>query len=175
MSGNRAIVSALERNWQMVTSAVSDVNEPLLSAQPNEESNSMSWLVWHMARVTDRLIHMRLQDAPQIWSVDGWFTKFNMPDEPDDMGMGWSKEQVSAWQSPSKEILMEYFAKANSAAADYISSLSDTDLSREIPWTAPTVTMPMEEALGILLWDNIVHGGQVAYLRGYHQGMGWHR
>lgn len=56
MSGNRAIVSALERNWQMVTSAVSDVNEPLLSAQPNEESNSMSWLVWHMARVTDRLM-----------------------------------------------------------------------------------------------------------------------
>jgi hypothetical protein len=35
--------------------------------------------------------------------------------------------------------------------------------------------MSMEEALAILLWDNIVHGGQVAYLRGYHQGMGWHR
>ena len=175
MSGNRAIVSALERNWQMVTSAVSDVDEPLLSTQPNEDSNSMSWLVWHMARVTDRLIHMRLQGGPQIWSVNGWYTKFNMPDEPNDMGMGWSKEQVSAWQAPAKEILMEYFAKANSAAASYIGSLTDADLNREIPWTAPTETMPMEEALSILLWDNIVHGGQVAYLRGYHQGMGWHR
>ena len=175
MSGNRAIVSALERNWQMVTSAVSDVNEPLLSAQPNEESNSMSWLVWHMARVTDRLIHMRLQDAPQIWSTESWYGKFKMPDEPNDMGMGWSKEQVAAWQSPSKDVLMGYFDKANAAAASYISGLTDAELGREIPWNAPTETMSMEEALAILIWDNIVHGGQVAYLRGYHQGMGWHR
>ena len=70
MSGNRTIVSALERNWQMVISAVSDVNEPLLSSRPNEDSNSMSWLIWHMARVTDRLIHMRLKDVPQLWSAD---------------------------------------------------------------------------------------------------------
>ena len=128
-----------------------------------------------MARVTDRLIHMRLQDAPQIWSTESWYEKFNMPDEPNDMGMGWSKEQVAAWQSPSKDVLMGYFDKANAAAASYISGLTDAELGREIPWNAPTETMSMEEALAILLWDNIVHGGQVAYLRGYHQGMGWHR
>jgi len=91
------------------------------------------------------------------------------------MGMGWSKEQVAAWQSPSKDVLMGYFDKANAAAACYISGLTDAELGREIPWNAPTETMYMEEALAILLWDNIVHGGQVAYLRGYHQGMGWHR
>tara|TARA_Y100001001_G_scaffold137995_1_gene139998 strand:- start:664 stop:1020 length:357 start_codon:yes stop_codon:yes gene_type:complete len=118
---------------------------------------------------------MRLQDAPQIWSTESWYEKFNMPDEPNDMGMGWSKEQVAAWQSPSKDVLMGYFDKANAAAASYISGLTDAELGREIPWNAPTETMSMEEALAILIWDNIVHGGQVAYLRGYHQGMGWHR
>ena len=175
MSGNRTIVSALERNWQMVISAVSDVNEPLLSSRPNEDSNSMSWLIWHMARVTDRLIHMRLKDVPQLWSADTWYEKFNMPDEPNDMGMGWTKEKVSAWQAPPKAVLMDYFNQANAAAASYIGALSEADMEREIPWTAPTETLPMSEALAILLWDNIVHGGQVAYLRGYHQGMGWHR
>jgi len=54
-------------------------------------------------------------------------------------------------------------------------SLSDADLAREIQWTAPAATMVVDDALGILVWDNIVHGGQVAYLRGYHRGMGWHR
>jgi len=175
MSGNRTTVSALERNWQMVISAVSDVEEPLLSSRPNEDSNSMSWLIWHMSRVTDRLIHMRLQDVSQIWSKDHWYKKFNMPDEPDDMGMGWSSKKVSAWQAPSKEVLIDYFNAANSAAAAYIVSIPKSDMGREIPWTAPTQTMPMEEALAILVWDNIVHGGQVAYLRGYFQGMGWHR
>ncbi|MBC8281493.1 MAG: DinB family protein [Chloroflexi bacterium] len=175
MSGNRTIVSALERNWEMVIYAVSDVDEATMAIRPNEDSNSISWLIWHMARVTDRLIHMRLQDVPQLWSKDGWHEKFNMPDEPDDMGMGWSSKRVSDWQAPSKEILMDYFNAANNAAASYIASIPESDMDRAIPWTAPTQTMPLEEALAILLWDNIVHGGQVAYLRGYFQGMGWHR
>jgi hypothetical protein len=70
---------------------------------------------------------------------------------------------------------MDYFEISNAAAAAYIGSLSDADLAREIRWNAPTATMVVDDALGILVWDNIVHGGQVAYLRGYHQGMGWHR
>ena len=39
----------------------------------------------------------------------------------------------------------------------------------------PPGAQSVSEALGILVWDNIVHGGQVAYLRGYYQGMGWFR
>ena len=175
MASNGTTLSALNRNWDMVKSAVSDVDESTLSVRPNEDSNSMSWLIWHMARVTDRFIHLRLKNTPQIWSEDSWYKKFNMPDEPDDMGMGWTNEQVSAWQAPSKDILMDYFDKANEAAFAYISSLSDADMKREIPWTTPPGSMVVDDALGILVWDNIVHGGQVAYLRGYHQGMGWHR
>ncbi len=175
MSGTGTTLSALNRNWNMVKSAVSDVDEATMAIRPNHDSNSMSWLVWHMSRVTDRFIHFRLADKPQLWSVDGWHAKFNMPDEPNDMGMGWSNDQAAAWQSPSKDVLMEYFDMSNEAAAAYIGSLSDADLAREIEWNQPTQTMVVDDALGILVWDNIVHGGQVAYLRGYHQGMGWHR
>ena len=175
MSGNRTTIAALERNWQMVISAVSDVDEETMAIRPNEDSNSMSWLIWHMSRVTDRFIHFRLTDKPQIWTVEAWYEKFNMPDEPNDMGMGWTNEQAAAWQAPSKDILMGYFDKANAAAASYLSSLSDEELGREIDWTAPVSKMVIGDALGILVWDNIVHGGQVAYLRGYFRGMGWHR
>ncbi len=175
MSGTRTTLSALERNWNMVKTAVSDVDEATMAIRPNADSNSMSWLVWHMSRVTDRFIHFRLQSVPQLWSKDTWYEKFTMPEDANDMGMGWSNERAAAWQSPSKDILMDYFDKANAAAAAYIGSLSDSDLAREVQWTAPTATMVVDDALGILVWDNIVHGGQVAYLRGYHQGMGWHR
>ena len=175
MSANRTTLSALERNWQMVKSAVSDVDEAAMAVRPNEDSNSMSWLIWHMSRVTDRFIHFRLTDKPQLWTEDAWHEKFNMPDEPNDIGMGWSNEQAAAWRAPSKDVLMGYFEKANAAAAEYLNSITDAELEREIPWTAPATTLRVDEALGILVWDNIVHGGQVAYLRGYFQGMGWHR
>jgi hypothetical protein len=26
-----------------------------------------------------------------------------------------------------------------------------------------------------VMWDNLAHGGQIAYLRGLFLGMGWHR
>jgi len=29
-------------------------------------------------------------------------------------------------------------------------------------------------ALGQVTWDNVAHGGQIAYLRGLFQGMGWY-
>jgi hypothetical protein len=29
--------------------------------------------------------------------------------------------------------------------------------------------------LGQFTWDNVAHGGQIAYLRGLFIGMGWHR
>ncbi|MDA1127989.1 MAG: DinB family protein [Chloroflexi bacterium] len=175
MSVNQTTIAALKRNWEMVISAVSDVDEATMATRPNEESNSMSWLIWHMARVADRFIHLRLADKPQVWSVEAWYEKFNMPDEPNDMGMGWTNERVAAWQAPSKDILMDYFDKANASVAAYLSSMSEDDLAREVEWTAPAGTMVVADALSILVWDNIVHGGQVAYLRGYFRGMGWHR
>lgn len=175
MSSNQTAVSALERNWQMVTEAVAEVDEPTMTARPNDDSNSMSWLIWHMSRVADRFVHFRLMDKPQIWTVDAWYERFNMAADPDDFGMGWSNEQATAWQSPAKDILMDYFNKVNSAVVDYLRSMSDADLEREIPWAAPIGKYQVGEALSILVWDNIVHGGQVAYLRGYYRGTGWHR
>ena len=175
MSGIQTTVSAMERNWQMVTSAVAEVDEDTMATRPNADSNSMSWLIWHMTRVADRFIHFRLMEKPQIWTVDAWHEKFNMAADPDDFGMGWTNEQAAAWQAPLKKVLMDYFNTVNSAVAGYLRSLSEADLEREINWTAPTATMPVGEALSILVWDNIVHGGQVAYLRGYYCGTGWHR
>jgi len=175
MSSNQTTVSALERNWNMVTSAVAEVDEGTMAARPNDDSNSMSWLIWHITRVADRFIHFRLMDQPQIWTVDAWHERFNMPADPDDFGMGWTNEQAAAWQAPLKDVLMDYFNVVNSAVGAYLRSLSEADLAREVKWTAPIDTMPVGDALGILVWDNIVHGGQVAYLRGYYRGTGWHR
>ncbi len=172
---NQTTVAALGRNWEMVKLAVEGVDEGTLNARPNDNSNSMSWLIWHMTRVTDRFIHYRLADKPHIWTVDAWHEKFGMDPDPQDFGMGWSNEQVAAWQPPPKDVLMDYFEAVNTTAAKYLSSMTDADLGREITMTNPTMTLSARESLGILVWDSIVHGGQVAYLRGFYRGGGWHR
>ena len=172
MFQNQTIVAALERNWEMVSLAVAEVDDTIMAARPNADSNSMSWLIWHMTRVTDRFIHFRIADKPQIWSVDSWHERFNISSDPMEYGFGWSNEQAAAWQPPAKAVLMEYFDTVNAAAANYLRSMSDADLERVIPFPALPETLTVREALGNLVWDNIAHGGQVAYLRGFYRGSG---
>lgn len=175
MSDTATTIFALERNWGMVSSAVEGVDDATLARMPNDQSNSIAWLVWHMTRVVDRFIHGRFQDTGQVWTVGGWHDKFGMDADPDEFGIGWSAEQVANWPCPPRDVLMGYYDAVNDAARVYINGLDPDGLSRQVPAAAPGTTMSVADALGILVWDNIVHGGQVAYLRGYFEGMGWHR
>lgn len=175
MADTGTTIFALQRNWDMVSEAVAGVDDATLARMPNDQSNPMNWLVWHMTRVADRFIHGRFQDTDQVWTAGGWNEKFGMPADPGEFGMGWSAQQVAEWPAPSRETLMGYYDAVNNAARDYISGLSASDLERQVPAAAPGTTMSVADALGILVWDNIVHGGQVAYLRGYFEGLGWHR
>jgi hypothetical protein len=175
ISQNLTTVAALERNWEMVALAVAEVDDATLTARPNINSNSMAWLIWHLTRVTDRFIHFRIADRPQVWTTGAWHERFNMPSNPQEFGFGWSNEQAAAWESSPKDVLMAYFDAVNSAAAIYLRSMSEAELDREIPFPALPDMLTVREALGNLVWDNIAHGGQVAYLRGFYQGGGWHR
>tara|TARA_B100000315_G_scaffold234683_1_gene248945 strand:- start:660 stop:1211 length:552 start_codon:yes stop_codon:yes gene_type:complete len=175
MSATETTLSALERNWHMVNSALAGLDEATMASRPNAQSNSISWLLWHMTRVADRFIHTRLTEAPQLWIENGWHDKFGMPADPHDFGMGWSLKQVAAWQPPSKDVLAGYFEAVNSATRDYLRPLSAPELERRIPFPAPPNMISVGDALGVLVWDNIVHGGQIAYLRGYYRGMGWQK
>ncbi len=51
--------------------------------------------------------------------------------------------------------------------------LTDADLSGSVVAPPAIESRPVSDLLGILVYDNVVHGGQIAYLRGYYQGMGW--
>ena len=55
MAATDTTISALQRNWDMVSNAVAGVDDATLASMPNEQSNPMNWLVWHMTRVVDPL------------------------------------------------------------------------------------------------------------------------
>ena len=128
-----------------------------------------------MPRVADRFIYMRLHVAHRLWITEGWYETFPIANEPDDFGIGWSTDRVKSWQPSPKEVQTGYYAAVTSAAHAYINSLTAKDLEQQIPVPVLPDTISVGGALGVLVWDNIVHGGQIAYLRGYYKGMGWHR
>ena len=173
MAATDVIKTALERNWGMVDRALEGLDDATLARQPNNESNSIAWLLWHMTRVVDVFINTRLQTKKQLWIQDGWHQKFGMSDDPANQGGGWSLEQVAAWEPPPREALLGYVQAARAAAQEYLASLSDADLEASVVSPPGSDPRPVSDLLGILVFDNVVHGGQIAYLRGYFGGLGW--
>ena len=172
MSATETAMSALERNWGMVDRALEDVDDEMMGKQPNSQSNSMGWLLFHMTRIVDRFVHTWCQEKDQLWIKDGWHDKFALDNDPNDTGGGWTEEQVAAWALPDKNSLVGYYEAVRSAATEYLQPLSASDLEREIT-IPPRPTSSIGATLGVLVFDNCVHGGQIAYLRGYYKGMGW--
>ena len=173
MAATVVIKTALERNWGMVDRAREGLDDATLAQQPNANSNSVAWLLWHMTRVVDTFVNSRLQSKPQLWVQDGWHQKFGLNDDPGQTGQGMSSEDLAAWTTPSRDVLLGYYEAVKTSARDYLTSLKDADLSGSVVAPPGNESRPVSDLLGILVYDNVVHGGQIAYLRGYYRGMGW--
>jgi hypothetical protein len=158
----------------MVDNALEGLDDTTLARRPSAHCNSIAWTLWHMNRVLDTFIHTRLQAQPQLWISANWHQQFGMPADPDDRGVGWSAAQVGAWNPPIKAAQIGYYAAVKQAARAYMAALSYADL--EVRKVIPPVPEPrtIAAALGQVTWDNVAHGGQIAYLRGWFQGMGWY-
>ena len=174
-TATEAIMAALDRNWEMVDAALTGLDDATLARRPTDQCNSVAWILWHMNRVVDTVIHTRFQSKPQLWVRDGWHRKFGMSDNPEDRGVGWTAQQVAAWVAPTRAVQLGYYEAVKDSARDYLRALSNTDLERRIIAPPAPQSRPLADALGQMTWDNIAHGGQIAYLRGFYLGMGWHR
>ncbi len=53
-----------------------------------------------------RRLFSRLQSKPQLWVQDGWHQKFGMNDDPGKTGQGMSSEDLAAWTTPSRDVLL---------------------------------------------------------------------
>ena len=83
----------------------------------------------------------------------------------------------SQMEAPSKEVQTGYFEAVKAITREYVSYLSAEDLEKRVvfPPTALRQEHTLGTALGQLVLESVAHGGQIAYLRGFHRGMGWYR
>ena len=169
------IIHCLARNWDMIDSALAGMDDDMLCRAPANECNSAAWILWHLSRVMDLFVHFRLQDAEQLWNKDGWAEKFSIQPDIEDRGVGWTSEQVAAWTPPSRDVQVGYFHAVNEAIRAYLAQVTEEELAREIVLPPLAEPRTIAACFGQVIWDNLAHGGQIAYLRGLYLGMGWHR
>ena len=172
MDWQELLTDGYGRILQALEKALDGLTQDDLNQQPHTDCNSMGWLTWHVTRVQDHHI-ADLMGEEQLWLKDGWHLRFNRASDPSDTGFGHSAEDIAAFKLPDVETLLEYHRAVLGRSKRYITTLSTSDLDRELnePWFQPLPTVGVR--LISVMSDNLQHIGQVAYLRGLLKGKGW--
>lgn len=135
-----------------------------LVTPPEDGSNPIGWLLWHLTRVQDHHVS-ELLDEPQRYLTSGWAERFGLAADPDDIGYGHTAEQVAAVRPGDVADLVAYYDDVADRTDAFLATLAPTDLDRIVDerWDPPV-------SLGVRLVsiadDDIQHAGQAAYLKG---------
>ena len=130
---------------------------------PTDNSNSIGWLVWHLTRVQDD----HVADAAgieQVWTRDGWFTRFDLPFDKEATGYGQTHDEVRSVRSDASQLL-NYHEAVVQQTVGYVTHLNGSDLERivDYSWDPP---VSLGARLVSVLADDGQHAGQAAYVRG---------
>lgn len=166
MSTSDVLVDQFERIRDALHPAVNALSFEELAYRPGEESNSISWLVWHLTRMQDQVVSSLAEKEP-VWTAHGWYDRFSLPLDPADTGAGHDAEKVGMVTS-SAGPLLDYFEDVHQHTIGWLSSLDDAALSKVLDeMSYPPTTV--ERQLNWVIADNLQHVGQAAYVRGLVQ------
>ena len=106
MEGPELIADGLGRVNQLLHRVLTRLPAEHLNRMPTNDTNSISWLAWHLTRVHDDHL-ASLAGEPQLWET-GWRGRFGFPPGDNSTGGGYSLEQVAAFNVDSVDVLLGY-------------------------------------------------------------------
>jgi uncharacterized damage-inducible protein DinB len=152
-----------------VHGAVEGLDEAALTHRVGGGANSIAWLVWHLTRVQDDHV-ADAAGTEQVWTAQGWVTRFGLPFAPEATGYGQDGDDVAAVRAPAG-LLLGYYDAVHERTLQYLGELGEADLDRIVDrrWDPP-VTLGVR--LVSVADDDIQHAGQAAFVRGVVAGSG---
>lgn len=163
MTSSGLLLDAFGRIHDLVPAAVADLSVEQLAFRPDEQANSIAWLVWHLTRVQDDHI-CGPAGIEQTWTSQGWAERFGLPFDHSQTGYGQTSAEVGSVHATA-EMLTGYHESVHEVTKSFLRGLSDADLQRVVDdfWDPP-VTLAVR--LVSVVSDTLQHCGQAAYLRG---------
>jgi hypothetical protein len=158
------LVDAFDRVRQTSHRTVRGLTPDALLYRPDDDANSIAWLIWHLTRIQDDHV-ADVAGTEQIWTAQGWREKFALPLPASDTGYGHSSADVAAVQVTSGSLLLGYHDAVHEHTLAFLRTLVPDDLDRIVdPSFDPPVSLGVR--LVSVVDDCMQHGGQAAYVRG---------
>ncbi|NMD55468.1 MULTISPECIES: mycothiol transferase [Tsukamurella] len=127
------------------------------------DANTITWLVWHSARVIDAQL-APIAGVEEVWTANDWYGRFGLDLPPESTGYGHSRAEAAQVHG-SDALLIGYFRDVDAMATRYLASVTPAELTRVIDeaWDPP-VTVAVR--LVSIVDDCAQHLGAAAYLKG---------
>lgn len=167
MEAKELIVNSLRESREYINRAIEGLSQEEIAFVPSTSCNSIAFLLWHVARVEDMWVNHIFLNEVNIYEKGDWPTRLGTP--PEDVGYGYTEEQLIAWPVPNLGDLTGYAQAVWRKTDTFVEALTPQQLDTEIS------VFNRQGILGVLLAHVIteiaLHAGQIAYLRGVIRGM----
>jgi hypothetical protein len=163
MTSAGVLIDSFQRIRDAVYPATNGLTRDELAWRPDDESNPIAWLVWHLSRIQDDRV-ADLTGAEQVWTSKGWADRFGLPLPVTDTGFRHSPEEVAKVTADARSLL-GYFEDVHTTTLTYVASLDEGALGRVVDrsWEPPETVAT--RLVGVIA-DDLQHVGQAAYVRG---------
>jgi hypothetical protein len=99
----------------------------LLAARPGGAGNSLSWLMWHLARVEDVVVNAVVRGRPQVLLAEGWGPRLGVDDAR--VGTGFTDDEVARFSREADPVEVDaYWQAVRAGTAGWLKEVPLTDL-----------------------------------------------
>ena len=77
MNAIELIILSLKENEGYIDDAIKNLTPDELAWSPKPHSNTIAFLMWHLARVEDLWINRLLKGGKELYEEKGWYQKFS--------------------------------------------------------------------------------------------------
>ena len=127
MESSELLVQAYSHITRVVHQAADDLSQDQLAYRPEDGSNSIAWLVWHLTRIQDSHLS-NVTQLEEAWLTEEWSVRFGMPGNAT-IGFGDGPEEVAAIRPP-RAILLGYHDRVAGRVLDYLPTVDADELDR---------------------------------------------
>ena len=124
---NEFLAKYVERLLDQTAAAVENLSAEQLHFRPHEDTNSIGFDAWHVARTVDNIVNFAFSRTPPVWIAQGLNDAWNLPKA--DQGTGMDPATAHDLQFPDAKLLAKYARVVSQSVVPQISNMSEEVLA----------------------------------------------
>lgn len=109
---------------------IADLTPEELHYRLHDNTNSIGFEAWHVARTADNIVNFAFERKPPVWLEQNLFEQWNLPKV--DQGTGMAPEEAHALRFPEAGKLAQYCRDVGASVVPQIRAMSDDYLEQSM-------------------------------------------